>query len=148
MIKFKKNSVKSQCEPNKNQSGYSNMWIILGITPFSALRYMICLLFTHRWTFLGAICATILVGPGFGTIGCKSATILEIDSVGRALAVDGFFLEAGPGRGLDKGPGPDCWGFGACWVRTGGLKGLCGLCGVRFGGSFGPAHPIKFSNVL
>ena len=64
-------------------------------------------LFTHRWADLGAIGATILIGTGFGAIGCKSsATILEIDSCGTTLT--GVFREAGPGRGLDKGPGPDC----------------------------------------
>ena len=60
-------------------------------------------LFTHRWTDLGAIGATILIGPGFGAIGCKSAATLVI-----VVSSDGFFREAGPGRGLDKGPGPDC----------------------------------------
>ena len=65
-------------------------------------------LFTHRWTDLGAIGATILIGPGFGAIGCKSATTLEIEFSGPTLTFDGVFREAGPGRGLDKGPGPDC----------------------------------------
>ena len=65
--------------------------------------------FTHRWADLGAIGATILIGPGFGAIGCKSAATLEVvDSSGTTLTFDEFFREAGPGRGLDKGPGPDC----------------------------------------